>query len=76
MDAFEIKNIVVALDFSKYSKLVLRQAQILTKKFKARLHIIYVAEDVPLTAVPELYSNSFRYPMPDKDRLKSQLMSF
>jgi nucleotide-binding universal stress UspA family protein len=76
MEAFEIKNVVVALDFSKYSKLVLRQAQILSKKFKAKLHIIYVAEDVPLTAAPELYSASFRYPAADKDRLKSQLLLF
>lgn len=76
MKAFEIKNVIVALDFSKYSKLVLRQAQILTKKFKAKLHVIYVAEDVPVAAMPELYTGAFRYASPDKSRLKSQLLSF
>jgi len=76
MESFDIKNIVVAVDFSKYSKLVLRQAQILTKKFKARLHIVYVAEDVPMIGMPELYTNTFRYAVPDKERLKSQLITF
>lgn len=76
MESFDIKNIVVAVDFSKYSKIVLRQAQALVKKFKAKLHVVYIIEDVAPVGMPELYSNAFRYPTPDKDRLKSQLLSF
>lgn len=76
METFEVKNVIVALDFSKYSKLVLSQAQTLAKKFMAKLHVIYVVEDVPAPGMPELYTGAFRYTPPDKARLKTQLLSF
>ena len=41
-----IKNILVPIDFSDYSKKALEYAVSFAKKFKARMHLVYVIEPI------------------------------
>lgn len=43
-----IKNVIVAVDFSDYSKLVVDEAKALSKKLKANLSYIYAIQDVSM----------------------------
>jgi nucleotide-binding universal stress UspA family protein len=76
LETFNVKNIVVAVDFSKYSKLVLRQALALMKKLKADLHVIYIIEDIEFIGLPEAYTNAFRYSPPEPEEIKAKLVKF
>jgi nucleotide-binding universal stress UspA family protein len=73
---FDIQNILVAVDFSKFSRIVFNQAVTLAKKLKVKLHVIYVVEDFVTVAWPEFYTNSFRYNPPDKDEMLEKLKAF
>lgn len=66
-----INNIVVGVDFSKYSRVVFKQAHSLAKNFKAKLHVVYVSEDPIYLASPVLYSNAFRYVAPTTEEIVS-----
>lgn len=63
-----ISDIVVGVDFSKYSRVVFKQAQSLAKKFGAKLHAVYVFEDPVILANQNLYLNAYRYapPLPEE----------
>ncbi|GJL74168.1 universal stress protein [Nitrosomonas sp.] len=48
----EYNKILVAIDFSDYGNLVVKQAQHLAGKFNAELHMIHVLDNIPMPDTP------------------------
>lgn len=48
----DYKNILVAIDFSDYGNLVIKQAKHLAEKFDAALHMIHVLDNIPMPDTP------------------------
>jgi nucleotide-binding universal stress UspA family protein len=75
-EELQFKNIIVALDFSKFSRAVLKQAQALAERFKAHLHVIYVAEEPVFLAPPHFFANGFNYVPPREEEMQEDLVRF
>ena len=71
-----IDNVVVGVDFSKSSRMVLKQAEALAKKMKANLVIVYVAEDPVNMAAPTLYTSPFQYVPPTPKEMITEVKKF
>ena len=67
------KNIVVGVDFSKYSQLVYKQALNLAKRFNAGLHVVYAAEDPANFGGAVFYTAGFHYVPPGNEEMENNL---
>jgi len=48
----DYKKILVAVDFSDYGNIVIKQAKHLAGKFEAELHVIHVLDNIPMPDTP------------------------